>query len=491
MGLLTDVFGNPERALQSYGSPRRRSIFDLDPNKEVKFPLPALQNQLAVIEAEIIAAYQRGIVSNENAIERVQHEGLGYYDTMLKTDLHLASVANRLIGGAANFPFRVMPGDMNSDASQRKADFIWEVLDSFDFYEFLRQLYHAKLKGFSLCEIIYNEGMYWHGEKKIGIERITRVDERYLTVGRGRQIRFVTNENPDGAVLPMRGKFIPMFCGPGPWGDGMLNYAYPAYWIKKQSLMFFVKYQERWGNPPLVGRHTGNDQDAVMDFLENLYSDTVASLPMGAQLDILQPARDYDFVPGLNYLDDQMSRLFTGADLAVGHAGGRGNMGASKIHAEGLDELQLSLALSGTHVINRFLIKPLIDMNFGLQEQYPYLILGDEETDDSNAYLERATKAMTAGIPISKREFYSKAGLAKPENDEDELASAPAAPFGGAFGNFQQAESSMTVSQSKNSPQQTATDLSNSRIGSTRRVQDRLSEFRQHITMRRRSSQSD
>jgi phage gp29-like protein len=224
----------------------------------------------------------------------------------------------------------------------------------------------------------------------------------------------------------------------------------------------------------------------VLDMLEKLYSEAIAALPAGTNLEVLQPARDYDFIPGFNYFDDQMSRLYTGGDLSTGHAGGKGNMGATAQHGQTEDELVASIARSLFLIFNQQVIRPLVDLNFGKQQRYPYAALPEE--DMSEQYMNRVSSVFEKKImvPISKAQFYDQTGFLPPKDDADILipSDAPAMPTlgfseGGGSVNFQ--EGSATPSNSLIPQTTAATHTRRSTTKSRHSVEKRLSELQRSM----------
>jgi phage gp29-like protein len=448
---------------------------------------PILQSQFAKIEAELIAEYMRGLVTNDDAIDDVKKQGIGFYHQMLRTDTHLAGLDRKLRSNAANVGYQVLPSDAKDQTAVEIADFVWNVLDSFDFIGGLAEVLHAASKGFSVCEVIYNKGFVWKDSqgkrwKKVGISRINRVKETQFSILSDRRVGLLNlNDQTYGTPIPENtGKYIVAFYGSGPWGDGMLNYVYPAYVMKRASMVAFSKFQERWGNPPVVGYYSGTPGsgigDTLLEMLEKFYAEMIAALPEGARLETLQPGTSYDYIPGFNYMDDQMSRFYTGGDLSTGHAGGRGNLGATEVHAQSEDELQLSLARSARFWIEEQLIKPLVILNFGHQDAYPYMALGSADTDTPEAFMQRVQIMFDKHIPvpISKSQFYEKSGFAPPSGEGDSITPlAMTAENAGPTVNFQ--EGSETL---RNSPNRTITKASATRL--TNSAQQRLSGFQSY-----------
>lgn len=427
MGLLTSVFGSPELAKKLTDDVRQRD----ERVHTIRFgEIPVLNSTLTRVDEELRAMYLRGLVTNEDAIDAVKEQGVGFYQTMLKTDTHLASLDRKLRSKVANTEFQILPADQDDAKAKEIADFVTEVLFSFDLTQSLRGIAHAASRGFSVSEIVYCPHV-WKGQKRMGIERIYRIRENQFTIAVNRQVRLITQNDPTygSPITTKGGKHVILFFEDGPWGDGLLNYVYPSWYLKRNSLIAFSRFQERWGNPPLTAEYTGTSADPILEQLEKLYSEAIAALPPNTNLKVLQPDRDYDFIPGLNYFDDQQSRLYTGGDLSTGHAGGRGNMGATESHAQTEDELVESIAKSVFLALNQQVIIPLVNINFGIQEKYPYASLGIPETDSPDQFISRVSMMFEKGVSIqlSKQQIYEVGGFTPPKDPGDTIT--PSGPM--------------------------------------------------------------
>ena len=70
-------------------------------------------------------------------------------------------------------------------------------------------------------------------------------------------------------------------------------------------------------------------------------------------------------------------------------------------------------------VLNRDLVRPIIDLNFGRQRRYPQLIIGTPEKEDISALVQNIGVLAPYGLTLSKKQLRSKLGLDAPEDADD------------------------------------------------------------------------
>lgn len=451
--LLRSVFNSPGEAAEILSGVHRgnNELRTIEIGKE-RFTVPISEIGVARIEKALIEAYTTGVVVNPDEV--VKEKGASIYEDMLRLGGHLYAVCDTLLGNAAGITSRIVPGDLKNPVALEHAAFIEEVFSRFQFVDNLKQIYYADLMGVSVCEKVMSEPFKWRGKDKQGIKFFDRIEMDRITFDLKGNPRLLTQRDQTQGVALPKWKYIVMKMGNGYYGDARLKHAYPAYWFKRNASLFLVKYLERWGDPALVGYH-GNDAEKaqVLAMLENIRSSTTASLPATMkELTILQPSRDANFIPALQYWDDEISKVIAGATRQMSGSTAAGAFSATETHNEEADDRVRILTLSGKVIINEQIIKPLIDFNFGKQEVYPYYETGAVEKESPSDYLDNLNKVKTSGVKIglSKIEFYEKSGFTKPETPEDTMEIMPDAAMAGGGTNFSEGSSSKKM----NSPEQ-------------------------------------
>src|SRR5690606_13399173 len=91
---------------------------------------------------------------------------------------------------------------------------------------------------------------------------------------------------------------------------------------------------------------------------------------------------------------------------------------------ERADALQLASTL------NRYLARPLIDLNRGPQKKYPRIRIGRAESTDPDKYTQAVGRMAQLGFPISISEVRGRLGWKAPADEADTLKVASDTPAG-------------------------------------------------------------
>ena len=74
--------------------------------------------------------------------------------------------------------------------------------------------------------------------------------------------------------------------------------------------------------------------------------------------------------------------------------------------------------------LNRDLVIPYVDFNFGRQEKYPRLRIKYVEPKNVQLIVDSVTKLVPLGFKVKAQEMYALLGLSAPEK-EDDILTAP------------------------------------------------------------------
>jgi hypothetical protein len=449
---------------------------------------PAYTQPLIPFIADLIAIYAAGNIINTDYVVQQLTQGIDVYDEMMDKDPHVFACADTLLGAAASLPYTVTAAVTDKPDLQDRYDehaaFIEQCFRGFNFLELKKDIFHGALKGFSVVQPILKARKF-RGKKKLMPIKHVRYPERMFAVSLSREIKVLSRRNPTtGVPLPVRGLFLTHFRGSQPYGDALLKHAYSAYWFKAIYTKLSMLYAERWGSPPIIGYHTTDEMKlSVLEMLERLRSESVASLPTGQDdLKVLEPSNGMDFIPYFQFFNDEISKVFASGTLVFDHAGGKGNKAATGEHEDRFDQRIWECAISAEYVVNDQLIRELIDLNYGVQEEYPLYETGAEDAEDPQAFIQVLNTLFTAGIPIelSKQQIYDVTKLIRPLSPEDSIMPPPTRPMiaGAPIANFQEAASSSATTNYR-STNRRASNLFDD--GSTRSQRKRKRDLLQRL----------
>lgn len=285
-------------------------------------------------------------------------------------------------------------------------------------------------KSFSMTE------MMWEYERKRlrPVEYVDR-DQRFFQFDRLslRELRLARDGSIEGDDLP-QAKFIrhmPSTRAGIPIRRGMAVPAAYAYLIQQFTLQDWAAFSEVYGMPLRVGKYNANaspaDKRTLLRAVSSIANDAAAIIPAGMEIEFheVNGANGSAVFSGLlEYMDKQVSKLVVGQTMTSDDGS---SLGQAKIHNEvrldilRADSVQLAITL------NRDLIEPFVNLNFGPQERYPQLQLPVPDPEDIDALSNALSRLVPLGLKVKQSEIREKIGLSDPDG-EDDLLTAPAAP---------------------------------------------------------------
>lgn len=349
---------------------------------------------------------------------------------MEERDLHYASVLGTRKLAVAGLDVRV---DSFSDdkADVRIADAVREFVDAPEFGEMIAHQVDALGKGYAVSEIVWDRsGREWQPTYR-------QRDPRWFFYEQenGRTLRL--RDEADGmqgiALAPY--KFIvhePRIRSGLPIRGGLARLAAVGYMCKAWSWRDWMAFADIYGLPMRVGKYGPNakeeDIGKLMAAVANLGSDAAAVMPQSMQIEFEQAAQTAgagDFFEKLaSWWDKQISKGVLGQTMTS-------DDGSSRAQATVHNDVRLDLlgadAKALMNTINRMVVRPFVDLNFGTG-RYPKLIFIVPEPEDLKLLVESLTSLVPLGLEVEQSVIRDKLGLPDPPKGAVLLrASAPAA----------------------------------------------------------------
>ncbi|MDH0908826.1 DUF935 domain-containing protein [Rhizobium pusense] len=305
---------------------------------------------------------------------------------------------------------------------------IEELINDDGFLEARGHLPDAINKSYAVCE------MMWEYERK-ALRPVAYLDRdaRFFQMDRLslRNLRLAVDGSIEGEELP-QAKFIrhiPRTRLGLPLRRGMARPAAWAYLIQQFGLQDWAAFSEVYGMPLRVGKYnagaSGADKRTLLKAVASIANDAAAIIPAGMDIEFHEVnGSNGSAVFGglLEYVDKQISKLVVGQTMTSDDGS---SLGQAKIHNEVRLELLRADCRQLAITINRDLIKPFVDLNFGPQERYPFLQLPVPDPEDVKALSEALGTLVPLGLKVKQAEIREKVGLSDPQ-DGDELLTPPA-----------------------------------------------------------------
>ena len=124
------------------------------------------------------------------------------------------------------------------------------------------------------------------------------------------------------------------------------------------------------------------------------------------------------------YLDKQVSKAVLGQTMTADDGSSRAQ---AQVHDEVRGDILRSDARQLEDTLNRDMVKPFIDLNYGPQESYPRLMLPVPEPEDIKVLAEALGHLVPLGLRVEASVIRDKLGLPDPEEGAEVLTALAAA----------------------------------------------------------------
>lgn len=299
-------------------------------------------------------------------------------------------------------------------------------------------------KGISITEIIWDTS-----EGDWAIKKLAWRDPRWFRFDRndGETPLLLGDYSADGVgTLPMTSsgetplapfKFITTVIRAKsglPIRSGLSRLVAWAWMFKAFTQRDWTIFTQTFGQPVRVGKYPAGssqgDKDTLFTAVANIAGDCAAIIPETMTIEFIEsknvgPGSDL-YQKRCDWLDQQVSKAVLGQTattdaIAGGHAVGQE-------HRQVQEDIERADAKALSAILNRDLVRPGIDLQFGAQKAYPRLRIGRSEDTDVKLTVESAVKLVPMGLKVKKTYFNDLLGIPVPEDGEELLAAPSQAP---------------------------------------------------------------
>lgn len=220
-----------------------------------------------------------------------------------------------------------------------------------------------------------------------------------------------------------------------PIRSGLARLACWSWMFKGFTLRDWAIFTQTYGQPIRVGKYgpgaTELEKDILFRAVANIAGDCAAIVPDSMLIEFVEvKAADKGgdlYRTRADWLDQQISKGVLGQTattdaIAGGHAVGQE-------HRQVQEDIERADAKAISAVLNRDLVKPWIDLQFGPQKAYPRLKVGREDVKDIAKTADALVKLVPLGIKVQASDARDMLGFGDPDAGADVLRPvAPPAP---------------------------------------------------------------
>ncbi|WP_444452029.1 DUF935 domain-containing protein [Rhodobacter capsulatus] len=219
--------------------------------------------------------------------------------------------------------------------------------------------------------------------------------------------------------------------------SGLTRVAAWGYMYKMFTQKDWAIFTQNYGQPIRVGRFspqaTEEQQDTLYRAVAQIAGDCGAIIPEDMRIDFIESG-NLGAAAGLykeraDWLDQQISKAVLGqtatTDAVVG------GLGSGKEHRAVQKDIETADAKALAAILNRDLIRPWMQLNFGPLKRYPRLKIEQPEQEDLKAMSEAIVPLIDRGLEIDQATIMGKFGLPEPKPGAKLLrpqSGAPVAP---------------------------------------------------------------
>ncbi|PTE15942.1 DUF935 domain-containing protein [Pseudogemmobacter blasticus] len=361
-------------------------------------------------------------------------EFLTLAEEMEERDPHYMSVLGtrkRVVSGVTPI---VKPGGDDAQSKKIAEAVRTELAEHEGLPDLIEDMLDALGKSYSVVEIDWDRSarLWTPGE-------FIYCDPRHFTFDRatGREIRLLDETAPvDG--LPLEpAKFIThrsRIKSGLTFRGGLARVVAFSWMCKAYTLKDWIAFIETYGLPLRLGRYgpeaTAEDVRKLFQAVANIGTDAAAVLPKSMEIDFENGPTATGtaiFESFARWADEQVSKAVLGQTMTADSGSSEAQ---AKVHNEVRHDIAASDARAVTGTLNRDLVRPFVDLNFGVQAVYPRLVFTVDEPEDAKAKVEGAVSLAGIGVKFKATELRQTLGYTDPaEGDEvvGGLASQPPA----------------------------------------------------------------
>lgn len=417
--------------VDQYGRPLRRELL----TREIAGPsITGVRSPLSGYPADGLTPGRLADILREAD----QGEPLRYFElaeTIEERDLHYAGVLQTRKRSVAQLDITVEAASDDPE-DVRRADVVREWLKRDELADEMFDMLDAVGKQISFTEIIWDTSAgQWQPQ------RLEWRDPRWFTFARRDLTTPMMRGGIDGTQVaaplePFKFIVTRIKAKSGlPVRSGLARLAAWAWMFKAYTQRDWAIFTQTYGQPVRIGKfHEGatkEDKATLFRAVANIAGDCAAIVPQSMEIEFVEAknvtAGSDLYERRADWLDRQVSKAVLGqTGTTDSKQGGLGD-GGNKVHEGVREDIETADCKSMSAAINRDLIRPWMDLEYGPGRGYPRVVIARPRPEDLKQLTDSLGVLIPLGLKVQASEVRDKLGLAEPDPAAELLQQAPAA----------------------------------------------------------------
>lgn len=367
--------------------------------------------------------------------EADQGEPMAYFELaelIEERDLHYAGVLQTRKRSVTQIDITVEAASDDAE-DVRRADMVRAWLKRDELADEMFDLLDAIGKGISFTEIMWgmSEGQYqparleWRDPRWFRFDRVT-MRQPMLRGG-------IDGGNQDEPLPPFKFIVTQIKAKSGlPIRAGLARLVAWAWMFKAFTQRDWAIFTQTYGQPVRIGKFqdgaTREDKATLFRAVANIAGDCAAIIPASMEMQFIEAgnvAAGADlYERRADWLDRQVSKAVLGQTTTTDAVSG--GHAVSQEHRQVQEDIETADCKAMSATLNRDLIRPWMDLEFGPSKNYPRIIIARPKREDIQQLTDSLQKLVPMGLKVEVSEVRDKLGLSEPAPGA-EVLQAPAA----------------------------------------------------------------
>jgi len=243
----------------------------------------------------------------------------------------------------------------------------------------------ALIYGFSVTEIVWQllkDGQY---KGKIGLHKLKSLDPETISFvldkhGNVEKVNQKMNTLDEGDIVELPLEKLIVYSENKEFGNhygtSRLRAVYKNWFIKETIIKFWNIALERWGQPIVIGTvPTTDDLNKMIEILNGLQNKSSIAKTEGWEIAALETgigrSAGGDYSKAIEYHNEQITKGMLLPSLMMSGGQGGGSYGLGQTHFDIFTLMVQNLENDVSGIVEKYLIRPLVEYNFGVQKSYP------------------------------------------------------------------------------------------------------------------------